>query len=502
MRRRDRVPELSLPSARAGGFDRALKWGIAAAVVGLGVWLVPRAPDMWRAITGKPAKFHPEHPVALDQVDLPSVYGEHWTPWIIDAANATPGVETPSLASSRSTMRNAIAADRNLLGLFDELDGIVTSSKLASEGGQERALWLVGAWNDYVDTNAQPFFLHANVLRQPTGPLFYAHAYRVVADTGGRVAGEDIRVRALSRLDRTNLRETYLGYVSSAEQGALLLGERVTEHALTKVWPLLTGSEGASIERRRFADAVTAAARAGLPADVFDELVATARWQASVVDAFAGMQERSGCSGMWWRKMPWHGYDQDTLSQLADRVEGGPCAGVHPSEFTAIREASETYPARPQLERALEHLVAWAARPVVVHELRHVADEIARGDDDDPRKCGICAVTDPDAVRAEVSAYVAQLAWSAAPAVALHQMCVSTEGDPDEATIHGRASAVVLSGLQWSCREGVPDDLAARAQRIESEAFEHADAITLDASFPSQLAIVSDRQRALATDDE
>ncbi|HET6583457.1 MAG TPA: hypothetical protein VFG69_08415 [Nannocystaceae bacterium] len=492
---RRRTAELVLPSAQPRRFDRVLKWGVLGLVVALGLWAAPRLPDAWRWATGKPAKFRPEHPVALDRVDLRALHAEHWTPWIVAAAQATPGVPTPRLASARSTIRNAVAADLNLLGLFDELDGIVTSAKLSSVAGRQRALWLVGAWNDYVDTNGQPFFLHADVLSQRGAALVYAPAYRVVGDTAGQVGDERVRGRAISRLDRTNLRETYLGYASSADEGALLLADRVTTHALARVWPLLAGSAGASIERRPFADAVLAEARAALPAELVAELVATAPTQAAVVDAFAGMRERSGCSGLAWREMPWNGYDQEQLSELAGHVEGGACAGVHPSEFAAIRAASETYPARPQLESALARLVAWVARPVVVHELRHVADAIERGDDDTPRTCGICELTDPDAVRAEVSAYVAQLAWSDSPALALHQICVSTDGDPDEQTIHGRARAAVVTGLSGSCREGAPPDLAAQARRIEADAFGRSEAIALDPAFPHRLPLVAERDR-------
>jgi hypothetical protein len=199
-----------------------------------------------------------------------------------------------------------------------------------------------------------------------------------------------------------------------------------------------------------------------------------------------------------FRVMPWNGYDQDMLADLADHVEGGRCAGVHPDEFAALARASEDFRARAELESALEHLAGWVARPVVVHELRHVGDDIVRGDDDEPRKCGACAVTDPDPVRAEVSAYVAELAWTETPALALHQMCASTQDDPDELTIHGRARAVVLTALGWACHEGVPEDLVERARRVEQDSFGRSESIALGSEVPARLSIVSARERAAA----
>ena len=96
----------------------------------------------------------------------------------------------------------------------------------------------------------------------------------------------------------------------------------------------------------------------------------------------------------------------------------------------------------------------------------------------------------------------AQLAWSQTPALALHQMCISTEDDPDEETIHGRARAVVLTALGWSCREGVPDELSTKAQRIEGDAFGRSESIALADEMPARLAVVSERQRAVDAERE
>src|SRR5262249_24052862 len=115
--------------------------------------------------------------------------------------------------------------------------------------------------------------------------------------------------------------------------------------------------------------------------------------------------------------------------------------------------------------------------------------------------CTICDATDPELVRAEVAAYLAELAWSTTPATALHQICRSTAEDTDDATVHGRARAIVLKGLQWSCRDGVPDDTSASARTLEQDALGRSEEITLSRSFPTHMAIVSERARRAAAEN-
>lgn len=103
----------------------------------------------------------------------------------------------------------------------------------------------------------------------------------------------------------------------------------------------------------------------------------------------------------------------------------GRCAGIWGTELGDLWKASDTLESREGLPDALEQLAAWVARSVAVHELRHVADDAEYGDDD-PRPCGPCISSDPPVVRSEAAAYVAELAWSEAPAAALYQICVAT----------------------------------------------------------------------------
>lgn len=485
----------ALPSTRTRGFDRALKWITAGLVIGALGWSAQYAPDAWRWITGKPAKFHPRHPVALASVDLDAVHVEHWTQWVVAAARATPGVPDDGLELARTNMRAAIAGDRNLVELFDELDDLVTTKNLRLERNRDRARWLAYAWNDYLDGAGAPYFVHTNVLLQDR-PLFYAHTYRVLTDASGSVGDDELRVRAIGRLDRIGLRELYLGYVTSDTDGALLLVDRLAEHVLDQLWPMLAGAEHVPLDYRRYAEAVLAEATAELPPEVIAELVATAPARAGAVAAMDAMVERMECSRLVLTKLPFRGYDQDTLFTLADMVETGSCAAVRLTEFQALERASKELGTRPELEGALEQLVAWAARTIAVHELRHAADDLVRDDDDPPRECTICDGTDPENVRAEVSGYLAQLAWSTAPATALHQICRSTSDDADEVTVHGRARAIVLGGLKWSCRDGAPEDLTERARALELAALGRSEPIVLGAEFPTRMAVVSERARA------
>lgn len=273
-------PRYSLPSRGPRGLERVIRWGLLAVAVVVGVWTFPRWPNAWRFITGREPLFIPEHEPNLDAVDLDAVHRTLWTQWMVAASRAIPETPDEGLEQARTAMRGAIEADANLLGLFDELDGIVTSDRLRGVGPQRRTLWLGRAWNHYLDQQGQPFFVHTNVI-EGTRPMFYAHLYRVVGDAQGTVADESLRVRAVSRLDRLNLRETYLGYASNEDEGAILISERVVDFALDRIWPLLDETGGDRLAQI-FAPMVAAELRRSLPGEAFAELVETApvraRW--------------------------------------------------------------------------------------------------------------------------------------------------------------------------------------------------------------------------------
>jgi len=117
--------------------------------------------------------------------------------------------------------------------------------------------------------------------------------------------------------------------------------------------------------------------------------------------------------------------------------------------------------------------------------VRHVADDLDL-DDEDALPCAICPVGTPLTVRAEVSAYLAELAWSESPSVELLDACVTrSQGD----SAHGRAAEIVMDAGDWSCTEAPPADISATARALEQRAFGRSDAIVVDAGFGAALHV-------------
>lgn len=482
-----RTPRFTLPSGGPSSLDRAIRWGLLAVVVALGIWTLPHWPNAWRWVTGREPLFVPEHEPNLGGVDLQAVHRMHWGTWVVAASRAIPGVPDEDLDQARATMREAIGADANLQQIFDELDGIVSSDRLRGERSQKRSLWLGRAWNHYLDRQGEGFFVHTGVI-DGTRPMFYAHVYAVVGDAQGTLADESYRIRAVSRLDQLNLREAYLGYASNADEGAVIVTERVVEFALDRLWPLLD-EQGGDRLAQVFAPMVVAEVRRSLPAETFETLTRTAAVRRRVVATYDAIMDRRECSRMWVPHPPWSGYPREHLDQLSSHVGVGPCANIHGDELTTLWKASEELQALEGLQEATERLAAWAARPVALHELRHVADD-TRYDRDEPRPCGPCISSDPPVVRSEAAAYVAELAWAQAPAAALYQVCETTSSGRGA---HARAREVVMQGLRARCLDGVPAELTQAARALEAESFVHAEAIALPEGFPQRLPVVAAR---------
>ncbi len=483
-------PRFSIPSQGPTGLERAIRWGLLVVVGVVLVWTYPHWPNAWRWLTGREPLFVPEHEPNLDEVELDAVHRELFTDWLIEASRAIPGVPTQDLETARETMRNAIGADANLLGLFDELDGLVTSERLRGKGVQRRAIWLGRAWNHYLDEQGKDYFIHANVMEDDSRPMFYAHLYRVVGDAEGMVDDEAFRVRAVSRLDHLNLREAYLGYASNQDEGAVIISERVVELALDRIWPMLD-ERGDDRLAQLFAPMVVAELRRTLPGEAVAELSATAATRRKIIGIYDSIRNRPGCNGggLWIARVPWSGYSRDTLDDLSEYAGRGYCRGITDDELSTLWKASEDFNGREGLQEATERLAAWVARAVAIHELRHVADD-AEYDESDPRPCGPCVSSDPTLVRAEAAAYTAELAWSDSPALALYQVCETTAGGMGA---HARARAVVMQGLGASCEDGVPSELSERARALEAEAFGRSQSITLGDGFPERLPVVAAR---------
>jgi hypothetical protein len=479
-------PRPSLLSDREGRLDRILRCGVLAAVVAGLAWSIPLWPNAWRWLTGREPLYMPAHPVNLEKVDLELVHRDRWDTWIAAAGPTRSGVPDASVESARMEMLEAIAADQNLTELFEELDGVVTSPRLRDAAVQRRAQWLVGAWNHYLEREAQPYFVHATVIG---GPMFLAHTYAVESRATGTIDGDEVRIRALSRLDSLNLREDVLGAMSSADEGAIVVADQLLELALDHLWPMLAAPSDPM--QRTFAPAVVEELRAGLPADALALLERTATTRRSLVDSRASIMHR-GCSSVWLGRVPFDGLDREQLDGLAERTGVGACAGVTDEELYALWVNSEELQRHEGLRDATERLTAFAARSIAVHELRGVADELEYRGSDEWRPCGPCGGEDGEPTRQLAAAYLAEIAWSRTPATTLYRICWSTGNDMGPS---GRARAAVMRGIGLQCPDGAPADVETRAQELEREQFGHGVTIALGEDFPERLPVTWARDR-------
>lgn len=464
--------------------SKAPRWIAAGCVAALLVWQRHTILDTARASLGMPVPYRPAHEANLGAIDLAQVHGPLWTTWVVAAASD----DAEARSAAEAAMRAAIADDPNLSALFDELATIVNGLELGTRRRAQRARWLTGAWNQYLDANAMPYFIDAQVRLGPR-PMYVAVSYAVTADGTATVGGEPHRVRALDRLDTLNVRETYSGYVSTASDGALIIADRAMQFAIDRLWPALATTTTTTVSgtparlRATFGAAISAEAERALSPAAFAALRETAQARAEAVAAFEAVEARRHCSDFILRPVPWHGHEPDALDRLERWVSDDECPGITVDELAALRRVTEVARARTDLWPALAELARWRSRGVATHELRHAADDVDAEDDDD-LPCEICPASSHVRVRAELSAYLAEFAWSEAPAVALFDACFVAE---EAQTEHGQAVAIALREGSWRC-DRVPEEITATARGLELEAFGRSEAIEIGDVFRDAFA--------------
>lgn len=474
-------PKTASPSFGAGivnesprsGLTKVLTWIVLAVVLVGGGFVGWKA---WQFFNGRERdpKYEPEHPVNLDAVDLALVHHELLGSWSLrqehkfEMRNAE-----QRIASATERVWEAIAPDQNLTALFDELEELVAEGKLRQGAKRDQALWLTRAWNQYLDANDEPYFLRAFVVLHPQAE-FHLYGYEKVGELTASLDGEAERVRLLSRIDEVNRRELFHG--STPSEGAVVRIDWVVQFALDEVWPLLGEPDPTSPRRQLFAPAVVKEAEAALSEEHMAVLRATADVRREAVRAHREIRERRRCSGFVVARQPWDGFDGDSLAELSSRVGVGRCPAVYPSELEALDKARNALTETDGLEPALQALAQWLLRTHVIHELRHVDAGIDIYDEGRKARCSVCAADASNIHRAEVSAIVAEWAWSDSPATTLLRFCYD-----DEAVADGPLE-VALKALEHSCGEGPHEDLTAAARALEEKTFGQSTPITVDAT--------------------
>lgn len=482
---------------------RRLRWLVVAGLLVLGASLcvaLGRIPSVQSWLRGEvdwrgERIYEPEHAAALQQVDLHRVHAELLPRWLIAQGHRARGDGRAAEEEAWQALHAAVAPDANLAALLLELRELVPPVRLIE--APRRALYLAWAWNHYLDQHDAPFLVQASVRFHEFGPVLAATSYRVHANAPVAVGSTEHRVRVTSRIDGTNLREAYLG--AAGRDDAVVVVDRLQDFALDEVWPLLDPwLELEPASRHRFGDPIRAEASARLSPEAMLRLRATAaaRWSITRTVHAIEVRRRDCDSGLSINDVPWDGFPPARiarLTEIARRHESRGCPGITAAEVDALAEATVALAPDPTLHAALEELVALTAEHVAIHEARHLADAAEAESFDQPLPCASCSDAMGIAARAELSGYLASLAWSPSPALALYQACRAIDADQGRSIEsdepHRQALELLQRRMGGVCHEGPPPDLRTLARHLEGEMLGRSDPIALPPAFPQRLPV-------------
>lgn len=415
------------------------------------------------------------------------VHVELLSAWLLSRANA------PGAGSEEEAFEALVTALDE--GGIPELRSIAEDLREETQRkGYEKDDALAGyltAWNDALDRAGAPFVLRGGALMSPRGPQLFITSGRTLHDGRVDVGSQSARVRVIERVDRTNIRESVLGENVEVAEGGLILSDRVLEFAIDRIWPVLDANAKPTAWPIALVDQVRAEVRRDLPPEAYSVLERLAGVRLAAVEAALGTQSRRRCSGFLFPRVGWRGVSPRDRDVLRRHVSAKDCPGVTEEEFEAVRTFTDRAAAEPDLEEAVSALLAWAARPIALHESRHAADVDVTGSLRDPVPCAACGGLSERA-RNELSAYTAEFAWTTVPATAAYQVCLAIEGSGGS---HRSAIEFLFEELGGDCIVGLPDQQAVRA--FERRAFERDEPMAVRDAFPSSLPIPP-RARALS----
>ncbi len=426
--------------------------------------------------------FEARHQGALANVDVELVHRERLPGWVIAAANRDRRGGEEAEEMHWQAFEAAILPDKNLVELAREMRQIVRDEDVVER--VERLSYLTWAWTRYLDENGSRYVVQSNVAVTSSSRFFYVKVYERLDDVEIEVGEHTYRTRVVRRVDRTNVREQYLGATSKGADGAIVVVDRVLAFAMDRIWPALDPALDDQLEptTRAWAPAIRDEAKSHLGEEVFENLLESAGARLKIVQTIESIYRRHECgSSFVIAEVPFDGLserDLETVERFASRAGSHPCPEVKPEEAAALREATETLRQADELEADVQSLVFWLSRAVAVHEARHVADDKLENGLEDPLDCSVCPDEMPAVVRAELSSYLASFAWAKSPQTAFFQACDATRSGYGA---HAMAMSKIIEGLESDCARGPVDDLRERAKKLEHEWLGRSDAIVVPA---------------------
>ena len=425
------------------------------------------------------------------------VHAELFPEWLIAEANRR------DTADERFDRLRTAVTDEELSAVLDDLAAAIASERIlsppppmAADAGTPDAsvpaetsplhIALLRRWNDRLEELAVPFYVTGSISVTSSGPALLCEFYRKLGDPVVKVGDLEIPTVILQRIDRTNIVEAYLGVARSGDV-AVVVTDRILELATDSIWLMLNPTTAPQDDLAlAYGEAVRDEAVRGLGDVTVVELARAAVHRRKLLDAAAEVLERHSCgSTMQLGFIGWDGFNPRDLHRLdlyAERDKLQPCPTITFAEIDALRDASEALRA-DSTKDALQALVAWLTRMIALHEARHVADELEHGRLHARESCPGCPDRIHRSTRAELSAYVASIAWSENPATALFQAC-TVRGGP-----HGRAVRIINRGLGRRCTDAPPADLSQQARALQQKLFGSAAPMQLPHDFPQQLEI-------------
>lgn len=459
---------------------------IGLAVIGIALLVAWRSHGViWGVMKGESnlwgeRAFAAKHLGALEKIDVDQVHREFLPSWVIAAANKDLRGGKELEATRWNALEEAISADKNLLELAVEMRQIVRDGDVVES--VERLSYLMWAWTKYLDENGSRYVVQSNVAVTAANRFFYVKVYERLDDVQVGLADDVYRTRIVRRVDRTNVREQYLGATSKGADGAIVVVDRVLEFATDRIWPAFEPSldERLDPKTRPWAPVIREEARSHLGAEIFEILRETAEARLDIVEAIEAIHARHECgSSFVISEVPFDGLSDrslQTVERFAGKAGEAPCPDIKPDEARLLRAATETLRDSEDLEAAVQKLVFWLSRSVAVHEARHVADDRLENGLEEPLDCSACPEDMPAVVRAELSSYLASFAWAKSPQTAFFQACDATQ---DGHGAHAMAMQMILDGLGTTCDRGSVEGLAEKARRFEEEWLGRSNAIVV-----------------------
>lgn len=425
----------------------------------------------------------------LAGVDLERVHSELFPAWLIALSNdADPG--GPDRTDRAFTaLLHAVAPSPGLSRVI-HLAHDATKHPDRIVAHSDRLIGLLNDWNALMARHGKPWWIDGNVMSGRGSVLFYVKSYRVAEELRAYVGRQPIDARIVARVDRLNVVENVLGHASPGDHAAVILVDRLHDFVLERVWPILGGDlQNVALSARTLAPLVRQEVAAALSDQTFGVLAESAPHRLQLLEVQRSIHQRRACgNSLILRAIPWNGLgrtDLRHLSRLAATSQDDSCPSITVDEFETLERSSAVLRENDRLEDAVAALAAWLARSVTVHEVRHVADQVMDKGLEMPLECTPCDDSMSMRARAELSAWLSELAWSDSAYTSLLHACML---DVHRKSATGKALSRLLDDLGDPCTEP-PRAIAIRARQLESAIFGRSQRIALPANFPVRLNI-------------